>query len=305
MEREQISTELILQIEAEMARGVFIWSDPDWNAAASRFLSGRIRPQNPHPPGPSDPTAGARAARPRIAPAPAQAPPTANKIEFAPPPAADGRDPDWEQQIAEVARAARGCLKCSLHQTRTNVVVDSGSGRVPLVFIGEAPGADEDAQGEAFVGRAGQLLTRIIAAIGLDRKDVYICNVLKCRPPGNRNPMPEEIVACRPYVERQVEILKPRIICSLGLIATQMLLESKASMGTLRGRLFRYRGIPLLPTYHPAALLRNPSLKRSVWEDMLILRRILDEGPAPQTRIEAAPEKDLRAPTAQSGDLFS
>jgi len=174
---------------------------------------------------------------------------------------------------------------------------------VPLLFIGEAPGADEDAQGEAFVGRAGQLLTKIIAAIGLDRRDVYICNVLKCRPPGNRNPNPEEAAACRPFLERQVEILKPRAICALGLIATQLLLESRAPMGSLRGRIFRYRGIPLLPTYHPAALLRNPNLKRSVWEDMLQLRRILDEGLTPKTKLEAAPESAPRPP--QSGELFS
>jgi DNA polymerase len=157
------------------------------------------------------------------------------------------------------------------------VAFGTGNARVPLVFVGEAPGADEDAQGIPFVGRAGQLLTKIIAAIGLAREEVYICNILKCRPPQNRNPAPEEIAHCSPYLERQLEILKPKVICSLGLFATQFLLETTAPIGKLRGRVFQYKGIKVLPTYHPAALLRNPALKTTVWEDVQLLRRILDE----------------------------
>lgn len=223
---------------------------------------------------------------------------------FGPPPVAEGRTPDWEEQLEKVRAQARACRACPLHETRTKVVVDSGSGKVPLVFVGEAPGADEDEQGVAFVGRAGQLLTKIIAAIGLDRTDTYICNVIKCRPPGNRNPLPLEIETCSPLLRRQLEILKPRVICTLGLFATQLLLDSKAPIGKLRGRLFRYQGIPLIPTYHPAALLRNPNLKRTVWEDVQLLRKVLDEGtdaiePAiPLTTKREAPK------SAQEGNLF-
>jgi len=344
MEPDEIRKALARQIEAEVERGISVWTDPEWNAAALKFLGGDSLGQKAGPAGraagpaaaggaaaapaaqsrpagaaPAPPATRVHPAPPaphaRVQPAGTPPPPSARaqsaparpaaKHPFAPPPPALDRDPDWAEQLARVAAEARGCTKCPLHESRTHVVVDSGTGSVPLVFIGEAPGADEDAQGEAFVGRAGQLLTRIIAAIGLDRKDVYICNVLKCRPPGNRNPLPEEIDACRPYLEQQVAILKPRVICALGLIATQLLLESKAPIGKLRGRLFRYRGIPLLPTYHPAALLRNPNLKRTVWEDMQVLRKVLDEGPPARTKIEDVPEKIARPPQAESGNLFS
>ncbi len=202
---------------------------------------------------------------------------TANAPEWGPPPEAAGRDPDWQKQLADLGRVASVCTACDLCRTRHTVVFGTGSARVPLVFVGEAPGADEDAQGIPFVGRAGQLLTRIIAAIGLRREDVYICNVLKCRPPGNRNPAPDEIAHCWPYLERQLEILKPKVICTLGLFATQALLESTAPIGRLRGQVTTHRGYRILPTYHPAALLRNPALKATVWEDVQLLRRILDE----------------------------
>jgi len=212
---------------------------------------------------------------------------------------------DWEALLAEAARQASTCRKCRLREGCRQVVYASGNGKVPLVFVGEAPGADEDAQGEAFVGRAGQLLTRIIAAIGLDRGDIYICNVIKCRPPENRNPLPDEIQACWPYLEQQLDLLKPRVICALGLFAAQTLLESKAPIGKLRGRIFRYRGIPLLPTYHPAALLRNPGLKATVWEDVQLLRKILDEGLPPAAAPEEVPEA-VRAPQGPTtGDLFA
>jgi DNA polymerase len=320
MDRDQIRRELALQLQAEIARGITFWTDEEWNATARRFLaaqatdpqrlrrpaegaqapSGRRTAAGPPPATDAPPPPGAAPARPAPAPPRKRAP----RPQFGPPPEAEGRAEDWEGELAALTEEARACAKCGLHASRRNVVVNSGSGKVPLVFAGEAPGADEDATGEAFVGRAGQLLTKIIAAIGLDRKDVYICNVLKCRPPGNRNPSAEEIEACSPYLQRQLEILKPRLICTLGLFATQLLLESKAPIGKLRGRIFRYQGIPLIPTYHPAALLRNPTLKRTVWEDMLLVRKILDEGlPAPARAAAEAAEQD-KPPAIESGDLF-
>ncbi|MBD3236277.1 MAG: hypothetical protein GF330_06225, partial [Candidatus Eisenbacteria bacterium] len=246
--------------------------------------------------------APSRAASRRAAPA---ASPRRSRPTFGPPPEATGRDEDWAAQLEALAGETRECTRCGLNQTRTHAVPGSGSGTVPLVFVGEAPGRDEDQQGEAFVGRAGQLLTKIIAAIGIDRRDVYICNVLKCRPPNNRNPLPDEIETCAPYLMRQLEILKPRVICTLGLFATQLLLESKAPIGKLRGRVFRFRGIPLLPTYHPAALLRNPGLKRTVWEDVQLLRKILDEGP-PASALASEADAAYRAAQKQprSRDLF-
>jgi DNA polymerase len=176
-----------------------------------------------------------------------------------------------------VGEEAAACVACGLCRTRRTVVFGTGSARVPLVFVGEAPGHDEDVQGIPFVGRAGQLLTRIIEAIEIPREDVYICNVLKCRPPENRNPAPEEIASCRHFLERQLAILRPKVVCTLGLFASQLLLESAAPIGKLRGRLFTQGEWRIFPTYHPAALLRNPSLKATVWEDVQLLRRILDE----------------------------
>lgn len=140
-----------------------------------------------------------------------------------------------------------------------------------LMFVGEAPGADEDRAGEPFVGKAGQLLTKIIEACRMKREDVYIGNVIKCRPPGNRNPLPDEVQNCRGYLERQLAIVRPEFICCLGAVAAKSLLNSEATIGRLRGRFYQYEGIPVLCTYHPAYLLRNPSAKRDVWEDMKLL----------------------------------
>jgi uracil-DNA glycosylase family 4 len=202
---------------------------------------------------------------------------SAGRPQWGPPPLAEGRDADWAARLEALNKQACACTECGLSRTRKHVVFGTGSGTVPLVFVGEAPGADEDRQGIPFVGRAGQLLTRIIAAIGLRREDVYICNVLKCRPPENRNPAPDEIQRCSPFLREQLEILKPKVICTLGLFATQTLLETTAPIGKLRGRLMIHKGMRILPTYHPAALLRNPGLKATVWEDVQLLRRILDE----------------------------
>lgn len=204
-------------------------------------------------------------------------PGAAKRPEWGPAPEATDRDEDWAAKLEAVGKEASVCRACGLCETRQNVVFGVGSAKVPLVFIGEAPGADEDRQGIPFVGRAGQLLTRIIAAMGLDRDEVYICNVLKCRPPGNRNPAPEEIGKCSPFLDQQIELLRPKVICTLGLFASQYLLDLKLPIGKLRGRVHDYHGIPVVPTYHPAALLRNPGLKATVWEDVQLVRRKLDE----------------------------
>ncbi len=169
------------------------------------------------------------------------------------------------------------CLKCPLGQTRTKFVFGVGNPNADLVFIGEAPGADEDAQGEPFVGRAGQLLNKILEAIGFRREDVYICNILKCRPPNNRDPQPSEVEQCEPYLWKQLELMKPKLIVCLGRISAQVLLRTTASLAQMRGKVHDYRGIKLMVTYHPAALLRNPHWKRPTWEDVQEVRKLYDE----------------------------
>ena len=168
------------------------------------------------------------------------------------------------------------CTRCKLHDKRTNIVYGVGHPDAPLVFVGEAPGADEDRTGEPFVGAAGQLLTKMIEAMGLSRQDVYICNILKCRPPGNRNPEPDEIEQCEPFLKKQLAAIRPRMIVALGKFAAQCLLRSDAPISRLRGTWKEYEGIPLMPTYHPAFLLRTPSAKREVWADLQEVMRELD-----------------------------
>ena len=176
-----------------------------------------------------------------------------------------------------VARTVASCTACSLYATATNPVPGTGNPTADLVVVGEAPGATEDEQGKPFVGAAGQLLTKILASVNLDReRDVFICNVLKHRPPGNRNPLPDEIAACQPYLIRQLELIRPKAILALGTFAAQTLLQTKLAIGKLRSQVHRYHGVPLIVTYHPAALLRNPSWKRPTWEDVQLVRRILD-----------------------------
>ncbi len=168
------------------------------------------------------------------------------------------------------------CQRCKLAGGRTNLVFGVGDPHARLVFVGEGPGADEDAKGEPFVGRAGQLLTEIITkGMKVRRQDVYICNVVKCRPPGNRNPEPDEIAACEPFLVRQLGAIAPRVIVALGKFAAQTLLRSKTPITQLRGRWFDYQGIMLMPTFHPAYLLRNPGEKRLVWEDIQKVMRVL------------------------------
>ncbi|UCD16636.1 MAG: uracil-DNA glycosylase [Candidatus Zixiibacteriota bacterium] len=169
------------------------------------------------------------------------------------------------------------CLKCPLGSTRTNFVYGVGNPGANLLFIGEAPGREEDLQGYPFVGRAGQLLDKILAAIQFSREDVYIANILKCRPPGNRDPQPDEMQMCMPYLLEQVRIIRPKIICALGRISAQALMQTTTPLGKLRRKWHNYHGIPFFVTYHPAALLRFPAYKRDVWEDMQMLRAKYDE----------------------------
>jgi uracil-DNA glycosylase len=177
--------------------------------------------------------------------------------------------------LSELEAVAKQCTRCRLHRGRTHVVFGVGNPQADLMFAGEAPGRDEDQRGEPFVGRAGQLLTRIIEAIGMKRQDVYIANVIKCRPPNNRNPEEDEIAHCEPYLIRQIELVKPRLIVALGTFAAQTLLKTKLPISQLRGRFHTYQGVKLMPTFHPAFLLRNPERKRAVWEDMQAVQREL------------------------------
>ena len=182
--------------------------------------------------------------------------------------------------LAQLAELIKRCTRCDLARTATNAVPGEGNPHAGFMCIGEAPGAQEDATGRPFYGQAGQLLTKILQAVNLSREEVFILNVLKHRPPGNRNPLPEEVSACRPFLVRQVELVAPKVILALGTFAAQSLLETKLSIGKLRGSVHRYHGIPVIVTYHPAALLRNPAWKRPTWEDVQLARRILDSASA-------------------------
>lgn len=168
------------------------------------------------------------------------------------------------------------CTRCKLHTLgRKQIVFGVGNPTADLMFVGEAPGADEDLKGEPFVGRAGQLLTKIIEAIGLAREDVYIANIIKCRPPQNRNPDPDEVETCEPFLFQQIDIIQPKVVVALGTFAARTLLRTMDPISRLRGRIHEYRGAKLIPTFHPAYLLRNPSSKREVWEDMKLARSLL------------------------------
>jgi DNA polymerase len=177
--------------------------------------------------------------------------------------------------LQQLEASVRQCTQCRLHQGRTQVVFGVGNPAADLVFVGEAPGHDEDLQGEPFVGAAGQLLTRIIEAMGLRRDQVYILNVVKCRPPNNRNPRPDEVAACRPILQAQLASLQPRVICALGAFAAQALLQTEERISRLRGRFHTVGTTKVMPTYHPAYLLRNPQEKRAVWQDMQAVQREL------------------------------
>jgi DNA polymerase len=178
--------------------------------------------------------------------------------------------------LEDLRATVSGCEKCALFESRTNTVFGVGTHETKVMFIGEAPGRDEDLKGEPFVGRAGQLLTKILAAIDLKREDVYITNILKCRPPNNRDPQESEVRCCEAYLKQQIALIEPRYICALGRVAAQWLLQTNAPLGALRAGEYLYEGIPVIATYHPAALLRNPNFKKPCWEDMKKLRDLLE-----------------------------
>lgn len=286
--KELGETELVLDTlsveEAMRILGAALTSPPpeaepsgDWRAAIRAAGGAPVaRPSIGTPAIPESASTAAR--RPEIA-APVDAPDglvvgTASRAQF----------DDSVAKLASlemIAQAVAACTKCPLYSTATNPVPGTGNPNADFMCVGEAPGASEDAQGVPFVGQAGQLLTKILEAIRLRREDVFIANVLKHRPPGNRNPLPEEVTACSPYLVRQIELVKPKVILALGTFAAQTLLETKLTIGRLRGQVHRYYGVPLVVTYHPAALLRNPSWKRPAWEDVQLARRILDSAIAP------------------------
>jgi uracil-DNA glycosylase family 4 len=197
-------------------------------------------------------------------------------------PAGEAAPVAFSKNAAEALHGVRAeigdCTRCKLHGLgRRQIVFGVGNPEADLMFVGEAPGADEDLQGIPFVGRAGQLLTKIIEAIDLKREDVYIANVIKCRPPGNRNPEQDEVETCEPFLFQQIDIVKPKVIVALGKFAAQALLRTLDPISRLRGRVYNYRGAKLVPTFHPAYLLRNPASKRETWEDMKVVRKLLAE----------------------------
>lgn len=184
---------------------------------------------------------------------------------------------NFPETLDDIRQDLGDCHRCRLSEKRKNIVFGAGNPNARLVFVGEGPGNDEDIKGEPFVGKAGQLLTKIIQAMNLSREMVYICNIVKCRPPGNRNPMPDEIEICSPFLERQLLAIKPLCICALGKFAAQTLLNTTQPISRIRGNFHEYMGTPLMPTYHPAYLLRNPDKKRDVWEDVQKIMKKLEK----------------------------
>jgi len=206
-------------------------------------------------------------------PQPAPPPTVASAAKSFPPASAgpslfEASDRIVDDTLLKIREDLGDCTRCKLHRTRNQIVFGDGSPQAQLVFVGEGPGADEDAQGLPFVGRAGKLLTQMIEAMGLTRRDVYICNVVKCRPPENRTPEKDEVATCSPYLFRQLDVLKPRVIVCLGSVAAQTLLETNRGISHFRGEWMNFRGYKLLATYHPAYLLRNPGAKGEVWKDL-------------------------------------
>lgn len=247
-------------------------------AERARFyerLDGLGLPRDAARPRPEAEPVRARAVPPAAVPAPAASrtqPPLAG-ADAEPPPALAGTA---EQQLAGIKDWIGDCRRCKLHGGRKTIVYGQGSPTAQLMFVGEGPGADEDEQGLAFVGRAGQLLTDIIEkGLRIPRPEVFIANVIKCRPPQNRNPEPDEILACQPFLQRQIEAIRPRVLIGLGKFAAQWLLKTAEPISRLRGRFGEYQGIPVMPTWHPAYLLRNPPAKREVWEDMKAVLKLL------------------------------
>jgi len=211
-----------------------------------------------------EPVAAAKPATVSVVPKPAMRP-------LAEKPAVAEKVSPAVREAAQLTAEVAACEACALHRDRMQTVLGEGTLEAAVVFVGEAPGADEEREGRPFRGAAGELLDKIMASIGLDRSRVYLCNLLKCRLPGNRNPTPEEIAACRGFLERQLALLKPKLICTLGAFAAQTLLQTQEPLSQLRGRVHDFRGIPLVPTLHPEALIFHPQNKRQVWDDMKLV----------------------------------
>jgi DNA polymerase len=245
--------------------------EPDWRATLRAAEAAPVSSPRPAPPAPQAAPARAR---------PEPPPPIPGIVVGAGERELFGGPIAQATSIGEIADMVQRCTRCPLYSTATQGVPGEGSPRADLMCIGEAPGAQEDATGRPFVGQAGQLLTKILGAVNLSRDQVFIANVLKHRPPGNRNPRPEEVEACRPYLVRQIELIRPKVIVAFGTFAAQSLLETKLAIGKLRGQVHRYHGIPVIVTYHPAALLRNPAWKRPTWEDVQLACRLLDSARA-------------------------
>lgn len=186
---------------------------------------------------------------------------------------------EWKKarSLEELNELIKDCTKCPLHKSRNKFVFGTGNPNADVLVVGEGPGAEEDKQGEPFVGRAGKLLNDILKAINFERNEIYIANIVKCRPPGNRTPTGEEMDSCFPYLDRQIELIKPKLILALGLTAAQGLLKKRDSLTSMRGKIFEYKGIKTMVTYHPAALLRNPQWKRGCWEDVQQFRKLYDD----------------------------
>jgi DNA polymerase len=210
-----------------------------------------------------------------LSPAPAASGPSAMVPAVGSVPAEAAGTPGAKAALDAIRADIGDCRRCKLAGGRKTIVFGQGDPNARLMFVGEAPGADEDEQGLAFVGKAGQLLTKIIEAIGLRRDDVFIANVIKCRPPQNRNPEPDEITACQPFLERQIDVIQPKVLVGLGKFAGQWLLKTAEPISRIRGRVGDYRGIKAIPTWHPAYLLRTPSAKKDVWEDMKLVLQLL------------------------------
>src|SRR5215831_1017510 len=255
MDREQIKEHLRFAAELGVDG---VSRDPAWRSRPEGMTHGAGRTHGSGPPG--DAVPDVVGADPRVGPSPLA----------------------FSKNAAEALAAVRAdigdCTRCKLHRLgRRQIVFGVGNPEADLMFVGEAPGGDEDIQGIPFVGRAGQLLTKIIEAIGLKRDEVYIANVIKCRPPMNRNPEPDEVATCEPFLFQQIDIIKPKVIVALGKFGAQTLLRTLDPISRLRGRVYEFRGAKLIPTFHPAYLLRNPSSKRDVWEDMKLVRTLLSE----------------------------
>lgn len=266
-----------LRLQAELGGDELILTGPLSAAAAPGAAAAAVpseRPSAAPTPGPSAPSAPIREEARWQKDAPAI--PGPGLVVQAPPGTILGESGAVWGSLAEVAGAIHHCNKCHLCEGRTNTVPGEGSPEARLMLVGEGPGATEDETGRPFVGKAGELLTSILAAIDLPRESVFIANVVKCRPPANRKPLPDEMAACLPYLERQIALVRPKVLVALGATAAEALLAARQSLGNLRGRVHSYHGIPLVVTYHPAALLRNPNWKKPTWDDVRIARQLLD-----------------------------